>query len=287
MKHFLKKRNINILVVDSGIGGISIANQLYNFFVDNRYFENVNIIYSDARFNKYGYNSMQSNDQKINVFSERLNYLYQVLKPDIIFVACNTLSVLLNQTNFFKKCTIPIIDILQSGLNIMLQSLFENKMLFILGTKTTIQNNFYKSTLIQYGFDNKMIINQLCPNLAKYIESSDHTQYFLNENIRWLTNRIIEKKNNENIKQFTVSFNCTHYYYVINKFKNQFDKIGYKNIKYICPNKNMIYSLTNLLSIQKYNFTNINFSLFEFKLSNIQKNKLKNFLNNNYFSTLI
>lgn len=38
MKHFLQKDKITILVTDSGIGGISVANYLYDFFLTNKYY---------------------------------------------------------------------------------------------------------------------------------------------------------------------------------------------------------------------------------------------------------
>lgn len=284
MRHFLNKNKITILVTDSGIGGISVANYLFQFFQTNRYYERVDIVYADGRVNKKGYNSYENDQDKIKAFSSRMFQLANAIKPDVIFLACNTLSLILNKTEFYSTNKIPIVDILNCSLNLMIDSLRRNDMLFILGTKTTINLNYYKKSLLQYGYSDKKIINQMCPNLAKYIQASDHTQYFLDTNIQWLTNRIIEKKNNDKIKKFAISFNCTHYLYVINRFKKQFQKNGYSQIEYICPNKNMINSFTNLLEIFNYANTDVHFSFYDYKLSKIQRKKIKAFLNYNKFS---
>ena len=90
--------------------------------------------------------------------------------------------------------------------------------LFILGTKTTIGENYYKNNLIDIGFDKSNIVNQLCPNLAKHIEQKHiYGDYFLDRNVHWLVNRIKEKKP-KHFDKYTVSLNCTHYIYAYKLF---------------------------------------------------------------------
>lgn len=285
MKHFLQKDKITILVTDSGIGGVSVANYLYDFFLTNKYYSQVNIVYSDSRINNIGYNSIQTQQEKIKIFSKRMFFLKRKINPDIIFVACNTLSVILNKTKFYKQCEIPIIDILQTSLQQMSNVLNKDKLLFILGTKTTIQTNYYKKLLIEYGYDKSKIINQLCPNLAHHIESSD--DYDLNKNITWLVNRIIEKKGNSQIRKFGISFNCTHYFFVMKKFIKQFKNHGYNHIDFICPNKQMTDKFTQLLQIDRFNYCNVNIKRFSFKLNNEKKKRIRKFFYHNIFSDLI
>lgn len=219
------KKQITILVTDSGIGGLSVANDLYRFFLNNSYYKEVNIVYADSRINNIGYNSLETTKEKIDLFSKKLFQLDKKIKPDIIFIACNTLSVILNQTDFYKKNKKPIIDILNCSLNLMQKALNENYGLFILGTKTTIEENFYKKTLINMGYDEKNIVNQLCPSLSKHIEQIHWNRLGMENNVHWLTNRIMEKKPND-FNDFAISFNCTHYYYAVKEFKKCFKELN-------------------------------------------------------------
>ena len=287
MKSIFEKQFITILITDSGIGGLSVANYLYQFFQKNHYYKNVSIIYADSRQNKKGYNSFENKQQKIQCFSNRLFYLQQKIEPDIIVIACNTLSILLHETIFFKKCNVPIVDMINASLNSMIECLAKNQLLFITGTKTTIQQNYYKKSLIDYGFDKKLIINQMCPNLAKYIQASDETEYFIKQNVKWLVNRIIQKKNNDDIKQFSVSFNCTHYFYVVKLFKKYFEELGYDKINYICPNNRIVDYFKQYITEDRFIHSNVYFQMFQYKLTKIQKKKIKRFLNFNKFSFLI
>lgn len=271
-QNIFDKKNITILVTDSGIGGLSVANDLYSFFENNRYYNSVDIIFSDCRNGKIGYNLISDVKSKIKLFSEKLFQLDEKFNPDIIFIACNTLSVLLNQTEFFCKNKKPIIDICGISLKLMIDSLNKEKGLFILGTNTTIGQNYYKDNLICLGFDKKNIVNQLCPNLAKYIEYSYYySDIDLRSNIRWLTNRIKEKKPNH-FNKYAVSFNCTHYYYAVKYFQRYFSKIN-EYPEFICPNIQMKNIFTDYLDC--YNFNRTDVKLFVYNPSKSKKYRQK------------
>lgn len=271
MKHFLEKNKIRILVTDSGIGGLSVVNDLYNFFQTNKYYQSVDIFFADSRFDNINYNELDNLKDKIYLFDKQLNFLNKELKPDILFIACNTLSVIIKYSDFYKKYSFPIIDITDISMNLLIHELMKDRHVFILGTKTTISENYYKNCLINYGFDKKLIVNQLCPNLARYIEESYQDKYNLKHNVDWLVHRIISKKS-QNCSKYTVSFNCTHYYYSVKLFKKIFNTCN-ETPDFICPNIFMKNSFTDLLSIDRYSFCNTNVSIFKkhFTDNNIKK----------------
>lgn len=272
------KKQITILVTDSGIGGLSVANDLYRFFLNNSYYKEVNIVYADSRINNIGYNSLETTKEKIDLFSKKLFQLDKKIKPDIIFIACNTLSVILNQTDFYKKNKKPIIDILNCSLNLMQKALNENYGLFILGTKTTIGENFYKKQLIEMGYDEENIVNQLCPNLAKYVEELHVNRFYMEKNVDWLTNRIIEKKPCY-FNKIAISFNCTHYYYTVKAFKKAFNKLNIQP-QFLCPNRSLKNSFTDYLNVNNFCFCNVNFYIYNPKITKSKKNKIEFFLKN-------
>lgn len=284
-KTVFEKNSITILVTDSGIGGISVANDLYSFFENNHYYYNVDIVYADCRNGQHGYNQIDNLQEKIKLFSDKLFELDNKIKPDIIFIACNTLSVLLNKTLFYAVCEKPIIDICNISLNLMSKTLQNGNGLFILGTKTTIGENYYKNNLIDIGFNKENIVNQLCPNLAKYIERSyiDGT-FCMKQNIKWLTNRIKQKKP-KHFNNYTISLNCTHYYYALKYFKQYFNEIG-ECPQIICPNFELKKVFTDYLVIYNYNKTTVNYFVYKpnatekymKKISFFAKNKILYFL---------
>lgn len=265
-----------MLVTDSGIGGLSVASMLYDKMRQINSFENVDIIYCDSRENKqYGYNAISDTNKRISVFSDRLKHMYKMFKPDIIFIACNTLSILYNKTDFYKKYNVPVIDIFNIGADIIfnyLKSSDENNV-FILGTKTTINDNNYKNYLVNLGIEEARIINQMSPNLAKYIESSDINSDTLDENISWLVNRMIEKSK-DLAGKFAVSLNCTHYIYVARKIKDEFLKHDV-DVDIICPNIEMCNVLDKYLIKDRY-VSDVNFYIcnnFKYNINGLKRVK--------------
>jgi glutamate racemase len=150
--------------------------------------------------------------------------------------------------------------------------------LFILGTKTTIEENFYKKSLINMGYDEKNIVNQLCPSLSKHIEQIHCNRLGMENNVHWLTNRIMEKKPND-FNNFAISLNCTHYYYAVKEFKKCFKELNLYPT-FLCPNRSLKNVFTNYLIINKYCFCDVNFYIYDCKLTKNQKLKINYFLKN-------
>ena len=65
--------------------------------------------------NNYGYNSMPSREAKIETFDRFLRNVTERFSPDSIYVACNTLSVLLPDTPYFAHAPIPVKGIVETG----------------------------------------------------------------------------------------------------------------------------------------------------------------------------
>lgn len=260
--NIFEKENLKILITDSGIGGFSVASILHDILIKNKSYNNVDIVYCDARENKsFRYNEIADIEERIKIFSNRLKSLNEIFKPDVIFIACNTLSILYNKTDFYKQAKIPVIDIFDAGVKAMVKYLTINSEnnLFILGTRTTINDNNYKKELVGLGFEENRIINQMCPSLSKYIEISCNDDYDLNPNIEWLVNRMIEKKH-QNWNNFSISLNCTHYIYVVDKFLNFFKDKGFEP-SFICPNIDMCDIFNKYQFKNRFSSTNIDFKI--------------------------
>ena len=236
---FFNKNEVTILVTDSGLGGLSIMADLENRLQQNAVFEKVNIVFFNALFDSNsGYNNIQSDTEKVRIFNTALNAMAEKYNPDLLLIACNTLSVIYHETTFSNNAPFPIIGIAQTGVDLIAQQ-FENNSqaeAIIFATNTTIESNYYTNHLVERGYSASKIINQTCPLLATYIEQgpSEITIALITEYIT----QAVEKIKNPKTPIFA-SLNCTHYGYYLHHFKKLFSEIGYPEIKIINPNPTM------------------------------------------------
>ncbi len=93
---------MHVLITDSGVGGLSVCAYAERFVRTHGFREPVRLTFANAApENDYGYNSMPSRAEKLRTFDRFLRNVTQRFAPDSIYVACNTLSVLLPDTPYF------------------------------------------------------------------------------------------------------------------------------------------------------------------------------------------
>src|SRR5262249_28292554 len=124
-----------------------------------------------APANDYGYNSMPSREAKLETFDRFLTNVTRRYAPDMIYIACNTLSVLMPDTPFVQKAAIPVKGIVETGVALLLQALEKEprKTAMIFGTQTTIDSGVYPRLLQSRGVASSRIVAQACPGLADTI----------------------------------------------------------------------------------------------------------------------
>ena len=114
---FFKKEKVTILVTDSGLGGLSVAAHLEANFKKWHPFKEVKIMFVNALPSEtYFYNQMKNTAEKVRVFNQALFGMTEKLSPDLIFIACNTLSVLYNQTDKQRfNCTKTSVQVISQA----------------------------------------------------------------------------------------------------------------------------------------------------------------------------
>lgn len=214
-----------IIVTDSGLGGLSVLAGLEKLLRESGSKADVHLIFFNALYDKeYGYNRMSSDEEKITIFNKALNSMLTNYKPDMILIACNTLSVLYNQTPFSERTSIPVIGIVKFGVDVIYEKLNAepNSSVIIFGTPTTIRTGTHKNELINRGIDESRIINRECYLLESEIQNDAQSTKVLD---------MITKFTNEAASQIThnkkvyAALCCTHYgysYAMFNKVMNSF-----------------------------------------------------------------
>jgi len=246
---FFSKPDVTIAVTDSGLGGLAIMAQAAARLKAARIFKSVNLVFFNALFsNDSGYNSLPSRAEKIAVFNSALESLAQQYRPDLILVGCNTLSVLYEETPFFKQAKIPVLGIVEPGVDLLSNGLEKKpgSAAIIFGTETTIGEGEHKKRLLEKGFPEERIVTQACPELAGYIENGLHgedtgllIESYVDEALANLKNRMAH---------IWVSLNCTHFGYSLDLWKKAFESRGIKSFFILNPNSKM----TDILISPKY-----------------------------------
>lgn len=231
---------MRLLMTDSGLGGLSVCAHLEQLLTGAELGRGVEILYVNATpEDRFGYNSLDTQAERIQLFDRFLDRTYQRFSVDEIAVACNTLSVLLGETEFVKNHDLPICGIVEAGVEICTTHLQSNNLsqLAIFATETTVEANTYPLLM---NMQNVELISQPCPELAHAISNDAE-----GEAARKLLERYIPQaldQFSELPEELAVLLACTHYGYQTAVFAELFEYHGIK-VDILNPNKSMADNL--------------------------------------------
>lgn len=237
----LDKDEITIVVTDSGLGGLSVLADAAVKFQRHPVFRKVNLVFFNALFrDRGGYNSLKTREEKLAVFSSALQSMQDRYEPDLILVACNTLSVLVPETAFAHTSSTPVAGIVESGVNQVAEHLLGEPggTNIMFATQTTVDEGTHKAQLLELGIGEEQFVAQSCPQLTLYIEQGYDSME---------TELLIDAYVDEALSgmggaegPLTVSFNCTHFGYSLASWKLAFESRGVEVAAYLDPNTQMV-----------------------------------------------
>ena len=243
-----------IVVTDSGLGGLSVAADLENQLrVKNNSGKFKIVFFNSLAASDFGYNSMHSMAKKSEVFDSALNSIEKLYNPDIILIACNTLSVVYDHTQFSKNTKIKVLGIIDLGIEMIMENIQKNPddRVLLLGTPTTINSQSYQIKLIERGIKKENIISQSCPLLETEIQRNPES-----ENVNKMINEFLteaKKKDLINTKGIDVVLCCTHYGYSEKIFHKEVKNIFNKSYALLNPNIKMVESIIDDLKVENSN----------------------------------
>src|SRR5689334_16944772 len=193
---------MHILITDSGVGGVSVVAYAERFVRTVGFTEPVHLTFANAApANDYGYNSMPSREAKIETFERFLRNVKERYAPDMIYVACNTLSVLRPDLN----------GIVETGVRLLVGELTPGSVAIIFGTQTTIDSGAYPRLLRERGIDASRIVSQACPGLADTISEDREGSKARAEIEKWVHTAV--SKMPDRSAPIVACLACTHYGY--------------------------------------------------------------------------
>ena len=236
----LKKKDIKVLVTDSGLGGLSVCGDLEKKILARRSFRSVEVVFCNALpESNYGYNDITNEQQKAAVFTSALKGMVKNYHPDIILIACNTLSVVYPATEFSRTAKTPVVGIVDLGVDILCKRMLEDPAAtaVIFGTETTIAANSHKSQCVARGIDASRIIAQPCSGLAAEIQGDaqgEAAKNLIDAYVGEAADRLPAGGG-----KVLAALCCTHFGYCRTMFLNAFADAGKKDAEIVNPNDKM------------------------------------------------
>lgn len=184
-------KNKPVLIVDSGIGGLSIL------YLMQKNIKNCDYIYfADSKNAPFGNKSISDLRKEC---IDNLKFLIKKYTPQTIIFACNTLTA----TTIYqarKVFDIPIIGT-EPAIKIALQK--NKKKILLLATQNTIKHN----RNLQNYLDSENVITKTCTNLATMIEQNINNLDKLQLYIKKELNPFLSKID-------AIVLGCTHYIFL-------------------------------------------------------------------------
>jgi glutamate racemase len=241
LSDFFHKEEVTIVVTDSGLGGLSILAEAVERTRDWGGFRKAHFIFFNALFsNQGGYNSLKSLQEKVSIFESALTSLEKNCKPDLILIGCNTLSSIFEDTAFSQQSKIPVVGIIDAGVELIARNLktHPESKIILFATQTTVRQSPHKDRLVGKGFLPERILCQACPDLVDHIErdyEGDETEMLIFAYVDEALQKIGPRRD-----PLFVGLNCTHYGYSIDLWRKAFTDLGVTPLAFLNPNSEMI-----------------------------------------------
>ena len=229
--------DVTIVVTDSGLGGLSVVADLAARLPASGIARTARIVFVNALLDDaIGYNDIPKVADKVRVFDAALAAMESRYQPDLILIACNTLSVFYDQTEHARQAATQAVSIVPMGVSLIEQALAETPgaTAVVFGTQGTIDAGTHKRLLLAGGVADARVVGQACPRLTGAIErdaGSEETASRIQAFVEEAVARLPAKKG-----PLVASLNCTHFGYAGPLWEKAFERLGYPGVKVVDPN---------------------------------------------------
>jgi len=251
------KKHVTILVTDSGLGGLSIFAEIAARLKSDPIFPEVSLIYYNAWPEQHrGYHGLKDTDERIRVFDRALAGMKRY-RPDIIMIACNTLSILYDRTAFSRQEVIPVIDIAGFGVDMVYEHLSReaDTTAVILGTVTTITSDIHRSRLIEKGISPDRLVVQPCDQLPTKIEKGPGSDAVA-QLIDTFMSQAVKMLGRGRGRLYAALF-CTHFGYAQGLIREKLEYLTGRRVSILDPNRRMAAYLFEISGGNRYDRTEV------------------------------
>lgn len=163
---------LRLVITDSGLGGLAVCAELEKRLRDAATGRSISLIYANVWPDAgTGYNDLPDPASRARVLDRALLRLAG-FRPDAIVIACNTLSVLYDLTEFARSPAVPAVGIIEAGVDLFHEGLSRDPAgsLVVFGTRTTIESGEHIRRLARRGIAASRLAAVACHGLAAAID---------------------------------------------------------------------------------------------------------------------
>ncbi len=236
-----ERESLTVVVADSGLGGLTVAADIARRAVSDRTHAAMNIVFYNALFDaETGYNSLPTRAERVRIFNNALEDMGQRFEPDVILVACNTLSVLLPDCAYAQEGAVPVLGIVETGSLLFEETLAEHPdaIVLLFGTPVTVEDESYLESWVEKGGDPERFVAQACPGLTEFIER-DFEGFETEMMISSFVADAVASLDKPPGTGVFASLNCTHYAYAAPIWETEIEAEGLEFLGLLNPNDRM------------------------------------------------
>ena len=205
---------MRIGITDSGLGGLSVCAALERRLARASLAQDVELLYLNAALeDHYAYNSMPNDETRLSAFDAFLGIVRDRYRPDILFIACNSLSVLYGRTSFASAGDLQVEGIVDTVKQQAMKSIEARPggHVVVFATPTTVDSGVYGRFLRGALGDSTRVVEQACPGLPDAI-ANDHSGEECRALLREFVPQALDQFE-QAPEQVTAVLGCTHYAY--------------------------------------------------------------------------
>lgn len=232
-----ERPDVTIVVTDSGLGGLSVVADLASRLPASGIARSARVVFVNALLDDaIGYNDLRDEADKVRVFDAALAAMESRYRPDLILVACNTLSVFYGKTEHARRGATETVSIVPMGAKLVEKALREKPeaTAMIFATKGTIDSGAHRRLLLEAGVPEGRIVGQACPRLTGAIERGAHSEE-TRDRLRGFVEEAVGKLSGKR-GPLVVSLNCTHFGYARPLWEETFESLGFPGVAVLDPN---------------------------------------------------
>lgn len=234
----LARDSLQLLVTDSGLGGLSVVAELERSGRGTGRYRTLRLDFVSALGETgQGYNKMPSHAQKLAVFDDALAGMLGEGRPDMLLVACNTLSVLIPESRVLAAQSVPVLGIVELGVAAVAERLAKEPeaVAVLFATETTIDAGAHRRALTAAGVAEEQIVPLPCPGLASRIELEGRSVGVVEEIARFARQAVARTGR----APVVAALACTHYGYCAAIFAAMLRRAGAERVDVLDPNRKM------------------------------------------------
>ncbi|MBE0714001.1 MAG: aspartate/glutamate racemase family protein [Candidatus Aminicenantes bacterium] len=238
------KGDWRIVITDSGLGGLSICAELEKRLRTASGNRRIRLVYVNAwPDSRGGYNDLPDAATRAAVLDKALAAMTG-FRPGLILIACNTLSVLYDSTEFSRTPAVPVAGIIGEGVNLFYEALTRDAggVLVLFGTRTTVESGEHVRRLTRRGIDARRVFAAACHGLAGAVDK-DPDSPALDGLVEECVSRALKGKKVDGT--LYAGLCCTHYSYIAEVFRTSLERRTGARVEILDPNEHLVRSLTS------------------------------------------